>query len=439
MILKSRILSILFWSIIAAAFIGPGTVTTAASAGAVFGFDLLWALVFSVIATLVLQEASSRITITSGSNLGEAIRKQYFDIPRLRFIPYFVFISIFIGCAAYEAGNILGAVAGITLIAHFPSGIVTLSIGFIAAILLYTGSTKTVVRVLGSIVGIMGISFLTTAFMLKPSPGEIFAGGFVPSFPAGSGLLILGLIGTTVVPYNLFLGSGISRGHTLSEMRFGLTVAVLLGGIISMAVLVVGASIVGPFSYELLSLTLSGQLGRWAGVFLGIGLFAAGLTSAITAPLAAAITARSIFGTPDNNRWRESSLRYRIVWGIVLLTGILLGLTRVQPIPAIILAQALNGIILPFAAVFLLIAVNDRTLMGSTGLNNAPKNIVMCFVVFIAIVLGVTNIARAAANAVAFSITNEAYLLITAILISSLLVYPLWKIIAKRRMKVQKQ
>jgi len=430
---KSRLLSILFWSVIAAAFIGPGTVTTAASAGAAFGYDLLWALVFSIIATLVLQEASSRITIISGSNLGEAIRKQYFDIPHLRFIPYFVFTSIFIGCVAYEAGNILGAVAGITLILDFPSHIVTLSIGCTAAILLYTGSTGTVVRVLGGIVGVMGISFLTTAILLKPSPGELFAGGFVPLFPTGSGLLILGLIGTTVVPYNLFLGSGISRGHTLSEMRFGLTVAVLLGGIISMAVLVVGASIIGSFSYEFLSETLSGQLGPWSGILLGVGLFAAGLTSAITAPLAAAITARSILGNSNDDRWSESSPRYRVVWGVVLLTGLILGLTRVQPIPAIILAQALNGIVLPFAAVFLLIAVNDRALMGITGLNNALKNIVMCLVVFIAIVLGVTNISRAAANALGFVITNEAFLLIAALSISSLLAFPLWKIIAKRR------
>jgi manganese transport protein len=433
MIIKSRILSILFWSVIAAAFIGPGTVTTAASAGALFRYDLLWALLFSVVATLVLQEASSRITIISGRNLGEAIRKQYYDITRLRFIPYFVFTSIFIGCVAYETGNILGAVAGITLIFDIPSPLVTLGIGSVAAILMYIGSTGTVVRVLGAIVGIMGISFLTTAVVLKPSLGDLFAGGFVPSFPTGSGLLILGLIGTTVVPYNLFLGSGIARGRTLSEMRFGLTVAVLLGGIISMAVLVVGASITGTFSFEYLSGALSEQLGPWSGVLLGVGLCAAGLTSAITAPLAAAITARSMLGTSDDPRWNESSVGYRTVWGIVLLTGLIFGLTRIQPIPAIILAQALNGIVLPFAAVFLLIAVNDRALMGLTGLNNGIKNIVMCIVVFIAIVLGVTNIARAAANAMGLITLNETHLLITALAISVFLGLPVAKIIVRRR------
>ncbi len=430
--MKSRLLSILFWSVIAAAFIGPGTVTTAASAGAAFRYELLWALVFSVIATLVLQEASARITVVSGYNLGEAIRLQYRDTLRLKFIPYFVFVSIFIGCAAYEAGNILGAVSGLTLMVNVPPYVLTLMIGTVAALLLWSGSIKTVVRVLGGVVAIMGISFLTAAVMLRPPVGDLLSGGFVPSFPVGSGILILALIGTTVVPYNLFLGSGIARGHTLNEMRFGLTIAVLLGGIISMAVLVVGSAMVGAFSYEILADILSEKLGKGTGILLGIGLFAAGLSSAMTAPLATAITARSIFGH-TGNVWNENSPRYRVVWGAVLLTGLVFGVSGVQPIPVIILAQALNGIVLPFAAVFLLIAVNDRLLMGAAGMNSGIKNVVMCAVVFTAIVLGVTNISRAIARIAGFEIMQEGVLLLASCVVSIILAIPIWRSIAKRR------
>ncbi len=71
--MKNKLLNILFWSVISAAFIGPGTITTASKAGALFGFDLLWALVFSTFACLVLQEAVARLAIHSGTNLGEAI------------------------------------------------------------------------------------------------------------------------------------------------------------------------------------------------------------------------------------------------------------------------------------------------------------------------------------------------------------------------------
>ncbi|RLD51406.1 MAG: divalent metal cation transporter, partial [Bacteroidetes bacterium] len=71
MTLRKRILSILFWSVVSAAFIGPGTVTTATKAGVYYNFQLLWALVFSTFATLLLQEASARLTIRSQMNLGE--------------------------------------------------------------------------------------------------------------------------------------------------------------------------------------------------------------------------------------------------------------------------------------------------------------------------------------------------------------------------------
>ena len=72
-----RLLDVLFWSVISAAFIGPGTVTTAASAGAGYGFALLWALGFSTVACLVLQEASARLTLASGSDLGQALRRRF--------------------------------------------------------------------------------------------------------------------------------------------------------------------------------------------------------------------------------------------------------------------------------------------------------------------------------------------------------------------------
>ncbi|MCB0548279.1 MAG: divalent metal cation transporter, partial [Phaeodactylibacter sp.] len=68
--IRQGLSSVLFWSIISAAFIGPGTVTTAAKAGASFQLQLIWALAFSIFATIILQEAAARITLASGKNLG---------------------------------------------------------------------------------------------------------------------------------------------------------------------------------------------------------------------------------------------------------------------------------------------------------------------------------------------------------------------------------
>ncbi len=110
-----RFLSILFWSIITAAFIGPGTVTTAAKSGTAYGYDLLWALLFSTVACLVLQEASARVTVVSGLSLGEAIRQQFHSGLKGFSVLVMVLGAIVFGCAAYQTGNILGGVTGAVL------------------------------------------------------------------------------------------------------------------------------------------------------------------------------------------------------------------------------------------------------------------------------------------------------------------------------------
>ncbi|MCH8021477.1 divalent metal cation transporter [candidate division KSB1 bacterium] len=432
-LMMKRFLSILFWSIITAAFIGPGTVTTAASSGARFGYDLLWALLFSTIACLVLQEASARVTVVSGLSLGEAIRQQFHSGLKGFSVLVMVLGAIVFGCAAYQTGNILGGVTGAVLGTGLSAKLLTLLVGGIAAVLLWLGSPRTVAYVLSIVVAFMGLVFLVTAFLLKPPLAGLLSGTLIPSLPRGSGLLVLGLIGTTVVPYNLFLGSGLAKGQTLPELRFGLSVAILLGGLISMGILVVGAAIETTFSFEALAATLSGRLGPWGGPFFAFGLFAAGMSSAVTAPLAAAMTARSLFEKADENHWHVRSWRYRSIWMGVLLVGVGFGLADVQPIPAIILAQALNGVVLPFVAVFLILVVNDRNLMGERGLNSFFLNTIMSAVVVVTLILGIMNIAKAVASTLGFSTPAESFILISSLIVSLIIAIPLARAIQKRR------
>ena len=303
-----RLAQVLFWSVISAAFIGPGTVTTAASAGARHGLDLLWALVFSTLACLVLQEASARLTVVSGRDLGEAIRERFSGGVLGVVVPVAVLAAIVLGCAAYEAGNLLGGVAGAVLATGLSRTGLTLGAGALAFALLWLGTTHTVPRVLGGVVAFMGVAFLLTATRLGPDPAALIRGSILPSLPPGSPLLVMGLIGTTVVPYNLFLGSGIARGQKLGELRFGLSVAVVLGGGISMAVLVVGTAVDPPLAFEALGQALRARLGGWAESLFAYGLLAAGLSSAITAPLAAAVAARSLLSRPGGAEGQRGAL-----------------------------------------------------------------------------------------------------------------------------------
>lgn len=469
-----RLLSVLLWSVVAAAFIGPGTVTTAASAGASHGLALLWALAFSTVATLVLQEAAARITVVSGESLGRALRTEGAEGDGARagdrrrkaglkglLVLAVVLGAVVLGCAAYEAGNILGGVAGAALALDLPPAWLTLGCGLLAAAVLALGTPRQVARWLSLLVAVMGAAFLVTALSLRPEAGALLSGLLVPAAPVGSGLLILGLVGTTVVPYNLFLGSGLAAGERLGEMRFGLTVAVVLGGLISMAVLVVGTAVAGELTFAGLGEVLASRLGEWARPLFAGGLFAAGLSSAITAPLAAAITARSVFARPGgasgemagedgprsqegpaesavpelrDPRWSDRSWRFRAVWAGVVLAGVVFAATGVRPIPAIVLAQALNGVLLPLVAVFLALVVNDRRRMGERGLNGPVANAVLAVVLAVTVLLGVTNLLRAGARILGLPAPEEGLLLLMAGVATLALAVPLVRAVRRRRL-----
>lgn len=428
-----RLASVLFWSVIAAAFIGPGTVTTAASAGATHGHALVWALVFSTVACLVLQEAAARITVVSGLNLGQALRRQYRHGFAGAATLLLVLGAIVFGCAAYEAGNILGGVAGAALGTGLSTRVLTLACVALAGLLLWFGAPGTVARCLSVFVAVMGVAFLATAWNLAPALDSLLLGAVVPRMPPDSGLLVLGLIGTTVVPYNLFLGSGLARGQSLSELRFGLAVAVILGGLISIGIVVVGAAVDGDFSFEALADVLVRRLGPWARRLFAVGLWAAGVSSAITAPLAAAITARSLFADREPQLWSDRAWRFRAVWGVVLAAGALFGLAGVKPIPAILVAQALNGVLLPLVTIFLWLAVNDRRLMGTKGLSRAPANALLGVVVVATTLLGLTNVARAGAAALGYSAPGERPLLAGSLVVIALAGWPLVRAVRARR------
>ncbi len=390
-----RLLTVLFWSVIAAAFVGPGTVTTCARAGVEHRFALLWAVVFSTLTCLVLQEASARVTALSGRTLGEALRRRFHGGIGGALVLVLVLGAIVVGCAAYQAGNVLGAVAGGALAFSMPGTAAILVLSVTAGLLLTLAGARTVARVMGLVVAVMGLCFLATALLLRPSLGAMLQGLAVPRVPEGGGLLVLGLVGTTVVPYNLFLGSGLARGQSLGEIRFGLAVAVGLGGLISAAILVVGTAVQGEFAFAALADTLGVRLGGWARWTFAVGLFSAGFSSAITAPLAAAMTAKSLFDRGDGERWCERSWRYRAVWLFVLVCGAGFALAAVRPVHMIVTAQALNGVLLPFVALFLLLVVNDRRLMPQEGRNGLGGNLLMGIVVAVTLVLGLSNLVRA--------------------------------------------
>ena len=381
--------------LIAAAFIGPGTVTLCTIAGASYGYSLLWALLLSIIATIVLQEMALRIGLITNKGLAEVIRVSIKNKFINRLLILLILCSILIGNAAYEAGNITGASLGIiAIIGRETLNYIPLLIGFIAFIILYIGDYKVLERSLIFLVITMSVSFMITAIMTKPDLFSLLDGLFMPKINSESLLVVLGLIGTTVVPYNLFLHSSLvkEKWNDISKLktaRIESFISIIIGGIVSMAIIITAASVSNDNVKSVMDLAkgLEPLYGKFAIYFLGIGLFASGITSSITAPLAAAYVAKSCFG------WSGSlkSFNFRIVLFFVLLIGVIVSLLKLNPIEVIKFAQFSNSLLLPIVAILLFWLINNKTIFKNSY-SYKLQNILVIVIILITIILGAKGV-----------------------------------------------
>ncbi|OYW83515.1 MAG: manganese transporter, partial [Hyphomonas sp. 32-62-5] len=334
-------------ALVAAAFIGPGTVTACTLAGANFGFALVWALVFATLATIILQEMTVRLGILGGAGLGEALVAPGTPAALKWGAIVLVLAALALGNAAYEAGNITGGALGLRAIlgeGESVQRIAALATGLIAALVLLLGRYKTLERFLIGLVILMSLAFAASLVLVRPDLGAML-GGLRPQLPDGSLLTAMALIGTTIVPYNLFLHAAAVRERWKENTEGGLAAAIAdtrvsvgLGGLISILVLstaaasLFGAGLVISSGADMAS-ALEPAYGPAARILVGAGLCAAGLSSAITAPLATAYAVCEVMGRPKSG-WLFKGIALTVV-----AIGLGVALLGIRPIELILVAQ----------------------------------------------------------------------------------------------------
>ena len=354
-------------TLVAAAFIGPGTLTTCTLAGVHSSYNLAWALIFSTAATVTLQEMSARLGFVSRSGLGEAVKSQISSKALRILVLGLIICAIFIGNAAYEAGNISGTGLGLELL-FGPSSFWPLLTGAIAFVLLLVGRYGWIENFLVGLVILMSTCFLITAFLTQADLIALFK-GMIPSIPQEEELILaMSLIGTTVVPYNLFLHASIiskkwTETDSIRDIRLENTVSIVLGGFISLLIMMVAASVsenVSSVENALdLAIQLEPLLGSSSNWLMGLGLMAAGLSSSITAALAAAYVIKGIF----NINYERRSKLFKISWAIIIVVGTAIAMTGYNSILLIKFAQMTNALLLPIMAVFLVYVCNVKSLL----------------------------------------------------------------------------
>lgn len=417
---------------------------TASKAGSEFGFLMLWAVAFSVVATIVLQEMAARMGIVTGEGLSQALKTSLTNPVARISVLGLVLLAILLGNAAYQTGNILGAASGVKALIAEPvvaapalssdvrdptsvptwldpnsrgfQNVLIVIVSLIALAIIWKGRIALLQNLLSLLVALMSLLFIYAAIRSGPDWADV-ASGFVPRIPKGGEWIVIGIIGTTVVPYNLFLHASAAAQQwdidpkdpdarnlyhqAITSSRWDTILSVSLGGLVTCAILVTasvafhtvdaGANAVSIHGKQItaheVAIQLEPALGPSAKLFFAFGLFAAGLTSAITAPIAAGFAVSGCFNwTGKLEDWRLKAT----ATGVVLAGVLFAVLFGKSPLQTIILAQVANGLLLPIVAVLLLVIVNQTDLMKQYK-NRKLTNALGVVVILIATLIAVRN------------------------------------------------
>lgn len=314
--------NMLYWSMLAACTVGPGTVVTCSRAGAEYGFSLIWALIFASILAYTLQEGTARLTITSGKSLGTCLRLKYRHGPKIMetaLIGWVVTIAVFFGNTLFECNCWAG---GIDAAFAFPEKnwpFITPTVGWrlgwcifygvIVLALLFWDKVDSLGMVLGFIMMGMVILFLVVVCYMDIDGAQL-GWGFIPSIPAkGENAaeptdIILSLVGTTSLGFNLFLGGSMAQGKQLGSAQRGIAFSTCSAMAVSILILIVGAGTFSKdgsqkFTVDVLAGLIERYIGEVGVYIFAIGFIAAAVSSMLAVPLGAALTADSVFAQTE--------------------------------------------------------------------------------------------------------------------------------------------
>src|SRR5689334_9582055 len=361
----------------------PGGILTYSQAGAKYGYTLLWTLIPTTIALIVVQEMAARMGAVTGKGLSDLIREEF----GLR-MTFFTMIVL----ALADLGNIAAEFAGLA------SGLgifgVTKYIAVpLAAILVWfvivRGSQKPVERIL---VGFCLIYFTypISAFLAHPDWKRALADTLVPQINANPEYLVMivGLIGTTITPWMQFylqasvVEKGVDRRH-YSLSRWDVILGCIVTDVIAFFIVVAcAATIYKNGGGEIkdaadAALALKPFAGQFATLLFAVGLVNASLLSAAILPLATAYNICEGLGFESGveKRFSEAPIFYWLYTLLIVGGAGFVLIPRLPLLKVILFSQVVNGILLPFVLVFMLILVNRKELMGEYR-NSALANVI---------------------------------------------------------------
>jgi Mn2+/Fe2+ NRAMP family transporter len=380
-------------------FLEIGSVTTAAQAGAAFGYQLLWAILLGTICLIFLVEMSGRLSAVSKHTIVDAMRERFG-------FPFFSIVLIGMALVAFMV--LVAELGGIGLSLQILTGIGfpwwAIPVSFVVWLLMWKGTFGLIENGV-SVLGLVTLAFVFAAVKLHPDWGNA-AHSLIPHMPgdqkAKYGFLAVSILGACISPYLMyFYSSGaIEDDWDETYVPINRVIAVLgmsFGGILSMAVLVAAALALQPNGididkFEQAALLMTTALPKWGFLLFAASMFLACLGAALEISLAIAYFFAQGFGWNwSENLTPSRDARFSFTYTIIIFLAAVPLLTGIDPIKVTTMSMALTAATLPLAIVPFLFLMNDPIYLGDHR-NGWISNSVVAIVILISFVLAVISI-----------------------------------------------
>lgn len=353
-------------------FIDPGNWASNFAAGSEFGYTLLWVITLSTIMLIILQHNVAHLGIVTGLCLSEAATKY-----APKWISKPILASAVLASISTSLAEILGGAIALQMLFGIPIiwGSI-LTVAFVL-ILLFTNSYKKIERYIIGFVSIIGLSFIYEIFLVKIDWPAAAQGWVVPSFPEGSMLIIMSVLGAVVMPHNLFLHSEVIQSKEYNKkdekakedrLKYEFTdtlFSMIVGWAINSAMILLAAATfhkngIHVDELEQAKVLLEPLLGNSAGVVFAFALLMAGLSSTLTSGMAAGSIFSGIYNKPYDIKNIYSQVGISISIGIALIIIFFLPNT----FQGLIVSQMILSIQLPFTVFLQVGLTSSKKVMG---------------------------------------------------------------------------
>lgn len=377
-------------------FIDPGNWASNVSAGSSFGYSLLWVTSISTIFLIVLQHNSAHLGIATGYCLSEA--STLFLKP---WLSKFVLLTATLASISTAFAEILGSAIALNMLFNLPVKIGILLVLSLVMWMLFTNSYKKIEKWIIGFVSIIGLSFIFELSLVKIEWIKALTGSVVPTFPTGSMLTILSVLGAVVMPHNLYLHSEIiqSRKWNLADeavikkqLRYEFLdtfFSMMVGWLINSAMIVVAAATFFTKNIQVNDLTQTEQmlrpiLGSWAAVIFAIALLLSGVSAAVTAGMASGSIFAGVYAEPYDINDRHT----KIGVAVTLISAAIIALFTTNLFKALVYSQMLLSIQLPITIFIQLYLTSSKKVMKQFK-NSILDNILLWGIGIVVVMLNI--------------------------------------------------